>query len=406
MFNNSRSVISNISRSVKKYLFILGILTHVIFIAYYIYLICTHLDTLYLVILYSLVLTLAISLLVIDICTIDITDFNAKSLKKNSKRIIHIFSWLCKLAVIIYNIYVTVRYGSTDANRMFLIFSSIFLIIQILSFFFGWLFSYYSELFLYALKMDYENLIDEKEDPNEKPIGKALNKLTNQLDHKDKINELTIKHELYGSIKDELEKDNEIKVNGKVLKRKKVEKIILHYYKKANKYYSNQKKYQELLSEIKENLEQYLLVEDKAYLLEFYLRNHYEGLYVGLSEYAIKLIIAGFLFMIDNSSRIETMHVIYNALIKEIIDIKTWSVANSNRDIQKEDVYNVNRDIKRAIEIAKETKTQYELYKDETITSELESLILKIVKDSVIENGKLVIKRKIHNFFFRKDKND
>ena len=109
--------------------------------------------------------------------------------------------------------------------------------------------------------------------------------------------------------------------------------------------------------------------------------------------------------MIDNSSRLETMHVIYNALIKEIIDIKSWSLASPKNEERREDIYNVEKDYYKAMDIAKESKTQYELYKDETIGSEFESLIFKIVKDSAIENGKLVIKRKIRSFFFRKDKN-
>ena len=45
--------------------------------------------------------------------------------------------------------------------------------------------------------------------------------------------------------------------------------------------------------------------------------------------------------------------------------------------------------------IAKDTKTQYELYKDETIGSEFESLIFKVVKDSAIENGRIMLKKKI-----------
>ena len=53
----------------------------------------------------------------------------------------------------------------------------------------------------------------------------------------------------------------------------------------------------------------------------------------------------------------------------------------------------------RVLSIAKETKTQYELYKDETIGSEFESLIVKVIKDGVIENGKITIRRKLRSFF-------
>ena len=53
----------------------------------------------------------------------------------------------------------------------------------------------------------------------------------------------------------------------------------------------------------------------------------------------------------------------------------------------------------RAFGIAKKSKTQYELYKEETVGSELESLVFKTVKDSVIESGKNTLRRKLRSFF-------
>ena len=79
--------------------------------------------------------------------------------------------------------------------------------------------------------------------------------------------------------------------------------------------------------------------------------------------------------------------------LKEIIDIKTWSIKKD------ETLSSGNLDIERALNIAKETKTQYELYKEETVGSEFESLVFKIIKDSAIENGKIKFKRKIRQIF-------
>ena len=396
MFDNSVSVLASVSKSLKKYLFILGIVTQCLFIAYYTYLVITNIETIPLVILYSPILFFAIVLLFIDIFTVDITSFKTINIKIVTKRIINGLSWLFKAGVISYNIYLTTTRPVTEASKMFLIFSSVFLIVQIISSLFGWLLSYYSDLFLYAIKMDYENLIDEDTDSSQRPIGQALNKFTKQKDYKSKVNELSVKHELFGSIKDELEKEKVVKINGKVIKRKKAERIALLYYRKANKYYPSSKKTKSLIDFINLSLTHYLYQNDKAFLLDFFLENHYEHKYVGLSEHAVKLIIACFLFVLDNNNK-DIISVVYKALLKEIIDIKSWSAPTGK------EITNNNLDIQKALEIAKETKTQYELYKDETVGSEFESLVFKLIKDTAIENGRIMIKRQVRKFF-KKDK--
>ena len=397
MFDNSVSVISNISRSIKKYLFILGIITQCLFIAYYAYLIVVNINTIHLLVPYCFVAFFALVMLFIDIFTVDITSFKTKIFKTTFKRVLTGISWLFKAAVISYNIYITVSFPQTEAGVLFLIFSSIFLIVQILSSLIGWLFSYYSELFVYALKMDYENIIDENEDPEQKPIGHALNQFTNQKDYKNKVNELAIKHELFGSIKNEIEKDNSIRLNGRLIKRKKAERIILQYYRKATKFYKSRIKTKLLLEKIDHDLSNYINNHDKAYLLEFFLINYYDQVYVGLSEHAIILIIACYLYMLDNHSK-DMVNVTFKALLKEIVDIKTWSMPNPKAvELSRSNVASSRYD--RVLSIAKETKTQYELYKAETIGSEFESLIVKVIKDGVIENGKITIRRKLRSFF-------
>ena len=396
MFDNSISVISGISRSLKKYLFVLSIVTQCLFIAYYTYLVATNKDNTHLLILYSPILFFAFVLLFIDIFTVDITNFQTKNIKAVTKRIINGLSWIFKAGIISYNIYLSVTRPVTEASKLFLIFSGVFLVIQIIASMFGWLLSYYSELFLYALKMDYENIIDENADPDQRPIGHALNKFTYQKDHKSKVNELSVKHELFGSIKDELEKEDSIKFKGKVVRRKKAERIILFYYKKANKIYASEKKVKSLIEKVHIHLSYYVHHDDKAFLLDFFLENHYEKIYVGLSEHATKLIIACFLFLLDDNNK-DITNVVFKALLKEIIDIKSWPLKVKSQSSD-------NLDIDRALKVAKDTKDQYELYKEETIGSEFESLIFKIIKDSAIENGRIKLKRTVRNIFSRKDK--
>ena len=401
MFDNSISVISSISRSLKKYLFIFGIVTQCLFIAYYTYLVVTNRETILLMSFYGAVLLFSVILLGIDIFTLDITSFKTKAFKTTSKRIINAFSWVSKAGVIGYNIYVTATHTVTEASKMFLIFSSVFLIVQIIASFFSWLLSYYSELLMYALKMDYENLIDEKDDPNERPIGQALTKFTNQKNHKKKVNELSVQHELFGSIKEKLEKENPIRFNGKIVKRKKAERIILHYIRKASKYYPSRKKTKYLIDVINTKLMKFVYNHEHAFLLEFFLHNYYDHIYVGLSEHAIKLIMGCFLYVLDDNNK-DIFDVVYKALIKEIIDIKAWSAPDPHKEeLSKSNT--VGQKIDKALSIAKESKDQYELYKEETVGSEFESLIIKVVKDAVIENGRLMIKRKVRSFF-RKDK--
>lgn len=392
MLDNSISVIASASKSLKKCLFILSIFTQTLFIAYYVYLTVTSFETIHLAILYISVLVLAVAVLVIDIVTIDITSFKTKHIKVMTKRIINGVSWLFKLIIIGYNIYLVTINPITEAGLLFLIFTSLFLVIQVITSLFGWLISYYSELLIYAVKMDYEDIIDEGTDPDQRPIGHALNKFTSRVNHKDKVNELSVKHELFSSIKDELEKDNPIKIKGKIVRRKKVERIVLHYYDKACKYYLSQKKINNLIDKIHINFEYFIHNNDKAFLLDFFLENYHEKIYVGLSEHAIKLIISCFLFLLDDYNK-NIIDVVYKSLLKEIIDIKTWSIKKD------ETLSSGNLDIERALNIAKETKTQYELYKEETVGSEFESLVFKIIKDSAIENGKIKFKRKIRQIF-------
>ena len=256
-------------------------------------------------------------------------------------------------------------------------------------------------MILYALKMDYENAIDENADPDQRPIGKALNKMTNQQEHRDKVNELAIKHSLHGSIKEQIEKNDTVKFNGVIIKRRKAERIILHYFYKAGKYYTSRKKTKILLDEINTKLLKDINESKEAFLLEFFLHNHYDKIYVGLSEHAVKLIMASFLFILDGNNK-DIINVVYKALTKEIIDIKTWSKPDPH-PLEQPSVSKVTLQFSKALGIAKDAKEQYELYKEETITSEFESLIFKIIKDAAIENGRITLKRKIRSFF-RRDK--
>lgn len=401
MFDNSISIISGISRALKKYVYILSIVTQVMFLAYYTYLLVVNRENIYLLVLYSAITFLAFILLIINIVAVDITDFKNKLIKTKTKRIINIISWVFKAAVIGFNIYVIVTNPTTEANKMFLIFSSIFLIVQIMSSVISWLFSYYTDLFLFALKMDYESLLKDDEKAEDHPIGQYLNKTIGPVDRTEKVNEQVVKHELYGSIKDELLKEDPIKIKGKVVKRRKVEKVILHYYAKANQYYVSEKKIHHLVGEIDTKLSAYVNSSDKAFVLQFFVHNHMEHIYKGLSEYATKLIIANFLFLLDDNDK-AIIDVTYNSILKELIDIKNWS-APDNSEKEKASYNRVDKEIDRTLSIVKASRVEYELYKDETILSEIESIALRKAGGAFIDYGKNAIKKSIRGIF-HKDK--
>ena len=374
MFDHSVAVIASISRNLKKYLNISSIITQLLFIGYYSYLIVVNLDNLKFLIAYALICFFAFGLLVVDIITtFKELDRKARRVKARTKRIINYFSWAVKLTVIIFNAILIVNNEATEAARILLIFSGVFLLLQILLTLTTTLFSYYLDLLLYGLKMDYETLIDG-EASNSKPVGKLLNNVTKDMDYKDDINELSIKHEVRGTIKHEIEKEFPLKINNKVIKRKKAERIIIHYYNKANKYYVSTAKLSKLLDQLKAHHITYLTSDDKLYTFLFFAHNHISKNYYGLSEYALKLVIATLLFIEDGNDR-AVIDVAFNAIRKELFDVPAWSrVIKEGKNINE---------YYRVLDIVKEQKIMYKKNREETILSEFKDITIQEVAKNI-----------------------
>ena len=370
MFDHSVAVIASISRNLKKYLNITSIITQLLFIGYYSYLIVVNVSNLKYLVAYSLICGFAFLLLIVDIVsTFRELDRKAKRMKARTKRIINYFSWIVKLTVIIFNAILIVNNEATEAARILLIFSGVFLLVQILLTLITTLFSYYLDLLLYGLKMDYEALIDS-ESSNSKPVGKLLNQVTKDINYKDEINELSIKHEVRGTIKHELEQEFPLKINNKVIKRKKAERIIIHYYNKANKYYLSAHKLEGLLARLKQEHITYLTSDDKLYVFLFFTNNHLTKNYKGMSEYALKLIIATLLFIVDGNDR-SIIEVAFNAIRKELFDVNSWSeVIKEGKS--KNEYY-------RVLDIVKEQKIIYKKNREETILSEFKDITIQEV---------------------------
>lgn len=386
MFDHSIAVLDSISRSLKKYLNIISILTQILFISYYAYLIVVNVDNLPFLIAYSLIEFFALGILVINISTtFSDLDHKARRMKMKTKRIIRYFSWLVKLTVIVFNIVAVVRGEVTDVGMIFLIFSSIFLLIQIILTLAYSLSAYYIDLLVYGLKLDYENLADQ-ELASKRPLGKFLNNMTKDMDYKDKLNEYSIQHEVRGAIKKAIEEEYPLKINNKIVKKKKVERIIIHYYKKATKYFLNPSKLEKLLTRLNENHITYLTSDDHLFVLLFFSYNHVKQNYKGLSEYALKLIIATLLFIDDGNDR-SIVDLTFKAITKELFDVNVWSETLNEGEMIHE--------YRRVLEIVRNTKEEYKKNREETILYELGDIATTQIEKSIDTNtikGKIIKK--------------
>lgn len=387
MFDHTIAVISNISRSLKKYLNIVSIITQLLFMGYYAYLIVVNITKLQFLIAYSVLEAIETIILLIDIIgAFRDLDYHGRRLKARTKRIIHYFSWVIKLAVIIFNIIVIVRGEATEVGMMFLIFSSVFLLIQMILTLMSRLFSYHLDLLLYGLRMDYVDLTEEESIEN-RPLGKVINNVTKNLDYHDDINEFSIKYEVRNAIKKELDKEFPLKINNKLVTRRKAEHIVFHYYRKSNRYYLSSRKLSALLTKLNDEHITYLTSDDHLFVLLFFANNHVNKVYKGLGEYTLKLVIATLLFISDGNDR-SIVDLTYKAIGKELLDVDNWS-----KEL-KEPKGKI--DYHKVIKIINETKEELKNMKEATIASEFKDIIVKEVEKKI--DLPRPISRIIHHF--------
>lgn len=374
MFDHSVAVIAHISRSLKKYLNITSIITQLLFVGFYSYLIVVNVENIEFLVAYSMICAFAFGVLLVDIFgAFSDLDRSQKRKKARTKRIINYFSWAVKLAVIIFNVIIIVNNGGSEAARILVIFSAVILLVQMIITLTTTLLSRYLDTLLYGLKMDYEVLIDE-ESSDKKPVGKLLNNVTKDLDYRDNIKEIVVKNAVRGTIKKEIEKEFPLKINNKVIKRRKAERIILHYYNKANKFYLSPTKLAKLIEELNANHITYLTSDDKLFVFLFFASNHVTKNYRGLSEYALKLIIGTLLFLNDGNDR-AIVDVAFDAIRKELFDIPTWSTVIEVGDNRHE--------CHRVIEIVKNEKENYKKNREDTILSEFKDITIQEVEKNL-----------------------
>ena len=371
MFDHSIAVLSNISRSLKKYLNITSIVTQMLFMSYYAYLIVVNVDKLLFLIGYALIELIALIILIVDIVTtFKELDHKAKRMKAKTKRRIRYVSWFIKMAVIVFNIVVIVQGKATEAGMIFLIFSATFLLIQILLTVTSTLFTYYLDLLLYSLKMDYEVLVDV-DNPEQRPVGKVLESATKDLDYREDVNDSSIKYEVRNAIKKELDTEFPMKINNKTVTKKQAERLVLHYYRKANKYYNAPHKLKKLLDSLDTKHITYLTYDDKLFVHLFFASNHLSKNFVGISKNALKLVIATLLFVDEGNDR-SIVDLSFKAIIKELFDVNTWAEPLTNKAGGAE--------YRKVLSIIKDAKAEYKRDQQQTIASELGNITMKEVE--------------------------
>ena len=180
--SHTLSAVRIIKRELAKIKKILNIVVQVLFLAYFLYLIFSNLNSLSYVIIYSLILSVSLaSILIEPVYKIDTND--EKSVirsKKKQKRIALLFlksmKYICKLVAILIAVYEISSHGSSDLSILATIGSGILLLIQVFVDSIVLLVNRYVDLLQLALEEDVRS---------SKLIQFVLN-----FNHKDYVNEL------------------------------------------------------------------------------------------------------------------------------------------------------------------------------------------------------------------------
>ena len=405
MFDNSISVLSRVSARIKRIVILTELVIQLMFIGYYTYLLVTNLDNVVFIIAYSILIFLATSVFFVMVFTLDPYHKKAIAFKKRIRKYARMISWLGKITVIGYNIYRLVAFGLTETGQLLLIFSVIIFFAEIALFIVSMIVTYYSQLFIYALQMDYQHLIGDNEDISDKPIGRILLTANNNADHEEEVNQLFIEHEIYDVIKQYAAKERHT-----VIRRRKLEKKLLRYYNYTLDYYRDNNALNDLFDAIE------VLGLDKneyphVYVLKFFLINYIEQVYVGLNVQYIRFVLCALDYYRD-TKYLPATDMVYRTIIKHLTKNSVWNKliseigqekksffsmfkGNSNTEADKtiskkmyNDVYNI---ITKSIE-------EYEEELKKTIGGEIESIVSSTIKKKV--HGSL--KSKFKNIFKKK----
>ena len=404
MFDNSVSVFSRAASKCRKLFLITELFVQLMFIGYYAYLLVVNKEQLVLLIAYSVLIFLATSVFFVMVFTLDPYQKKAFKIKKKIRRVARIISWTGKATVIGYNIYRLVAVGMSETGLLLQVFSIIVFVLEIGFFVVSTIFTYYSRLLIYALQMDYQQLIGKKEDIDEKPIGRILIAANNNEDHEEEVNKLFVEQEIYEVIKKQAYAEKHT-----TIKRRKLERQLLRYYENTLDYYRDNNKLTELYDDI-----EILGLDKKEYphlfVLEFFLINYIEQVYVGLNNQYMRFVLCG-LSNYRDTNYMPVIDMVYHVIIKHLYKNKEWDKPLNTLSEEKRSFFSFLKKEQKEEELST-TKKKYndvkiiiqegiEEFEEEskkTIGGEIESIVSSTIKKKV--HGSL--KNKFKNIFKKK----
>ena len=406
MFNNSISVLSRAAARFKKIVLFAELIIQLMFVGYYTYLLVVHIDDLVLLIGYSILTVLGIAIFFVMLFTLDPYQKKVLEFKKYIRRALRVVSWTGKIIVIGYNIYCLIRFGMSETGHLLLVFSIIIFFTEVILFVTSTILSYYYQLFIYALKMDYQNFLGEK-DISEKPIGRVLLNMNDSTDYEDEVNMLFIEQEIYEEVKKYSEKEEYLSFN-----RRKMEKQILRYYNDTLYYYLDNNRLVEL-SEAINSLDIDKKEKSHLFVLKFFLVNGVEKAYYGLSDQYFRFVLSGLSIYLEHKS-LEAVEIVYQIVIKSLVGNTTWNKPLGPIQSNKKSIFSFFRnknnydspsslsslmfnDVNEIITKSVEEKEK-ELKK--TVGGEIEGIVSTTIKKKVSGS----IKSKIKGFFIKKKK--
>lgn len=406
MFNNSLSVLSRAAARFKKIVLFAELVIQIMFIGYYAYNIVVHHEDLVLLIGYSVLAGLGLIIFFVMLFTLDPYQKRVQEFKKSIRRVIRVISWTGKLTVIGYNIYYLIRFGLTETGHLLLIFSIIIFLTEVVLFIVSSILSYYYQLFVYALQMDYQNLIGESQVISDKPIGRILLNINGSVNRQQDVTALFIEQEIYEAIKKYSEK------NEGPLNRRKMEKRLLAYYNDSFDYYQDNNKLADLYKEVNQ-----INVESDEYhhllVLKFFLANQVEKTYVGLSEECLRFALSG-LAMFKDYKTLQVVDIVYSIIIKHLVNNKDWNkLVTTPTNTQKKSIFSIFKSkevetpntvsggmFNEVNEIVSKSIKEAELELKKTVSGEIEGIVSETIKKKVSGS----IKSRIKGFFIRKKK--
>ena len=391
MFNNSLAAMKRIAKLARIAILIFSVVSSLLFIGFYTYLLVIHIETIVLLVAYSILILVELVGIMNDLSARIFVFYNNKK-KMNYKFALKIFSWLSRSVVIGYNIYYMLYNPVTDLNKTFLIASSILLLADIIISIIGRFLTHSYEAFIYSLLKDYRELyLNKDEDPDSLPFGIELTKLNNGNDYESFSSKAYVEYMLTQGIKIYFYNHNDEYISPLDLDKLSI-RLNREYRKYARKY--NREDVLKIVDQLNIDKD-----DEKIILFGFILLNNYFERYTKIKEEIFYIAyLALNLYLRDGMNQITEM--LYNSVIEDMI-MMSETLKEEIKDDKYIDLLSryAKRVLPHLLNLEKEKKNSY------TISNELKDIAMQEAKRSakniIKEEAKKPFK-KIGHLFRRK----